>query len=82
MSTSQPSQVRPGEIAAPGWDPVAIAAIVCAVLLPPVGIVLGLCSGRPVRRGSTLGMPAVVLGTALTIFLIMGAVVLAASHAK
>jgi hypothetical protein len=52
-------------------DPWATAALITALVAPPVGIVLGVMAGRRVRRsgesGAGLARAAVVVGIVLTV---------------
>ena len=61
-----------------GADPLAIGALVAAILLPVVGIVLGAVALRRIGRtgagGRTLALVAIVVGAVLTIALVVGAV--------
>jgi tellurite resistance protein TehA-like permease len=49
----------------------ALAALITALLVPPVGIVLGVAAGRQVRRtgqaGAGLAVAGVVVGIVLTV---------------
>jgi hypothetical protein len=60
----------------------AIAALVCAILLPPLGLVLGLVAQRQIRRthegGAGLAKAAVILGLVLFVIpVVIGVVAVA-----
>lgn len=52
-----------------GQDGPAVAALVLAVLLPPLGVLVGAFAGVSSRRGQSLATAAMVVGTLLTVAL-------------
>lgn len=58
----------------PRMNPMAVLAVICAVVVAPAGIVLGVLARRQIRRtgeqGGGLALAAIVLGAVVTVLVV------------